>query len=39
MKTWGGKVVLVPLVDGARINAILRREMESLRSDSREFVQ
>ena len=39
MKTWGGKVILVALLDGVPTNAILRRAMESLRSDSREFVQ
>lgn len=39
MRAWGGKVVLVALLDGAGTNAILRRVIESLCSDSREFAQ
>jgi D-beta-D-heptose 7-phosphate kinase/D-beta-D-heptose 1-phosphate adenosyltransferase len=39
MKTWGGKVTLVPVVEGTSTTAILKKAFASLREDSREFVQ
>jgi D-beta-D-heptose 7-phosphate kinase/D-beta-D-heptose 1-phosphate adenosyltransferase len=38
MKTWGGKVTLVPVVEGTSTTAILKKAFASLREDSREFV-
>jgi D-beta-D-heptose 7-phosphate kinase/D-beta-D-heptose 1-phosphate adenosyltransferase len=39
MKSWGGKVTLIPLVDGSSTTAILKRAMASLREDPRELIQ
>jgi len=37
MKTWGGKVTLVPVVEGTSTTAILKKAFASLREDSREL--
>jgi D-beta-D-heptose 7-phosphate kinase/D-beta-D-heptose 1-phosphate adenosyltransferase len=39
MKTWGGKVTLVPVVEGTSTTAILKKAFASMREDSRELVQ
>jgi D-beta-D-heptose 7-phosphate kinase/D-beta-D-heptose 1-phosphate adenosyltransferase len=39
MKSWGGKVTLVPVVGDASTTAILKRAIASLREDSSELVQ
>jgi D-beta-D-heptose 7-phosphate kinase/D-beta-D-heptose 1-phosphate adenosyltransferase len=39
MKSWGGKVALIPLLEGSSTTAILKRAMDSLREDSRELIQ
>ncbi|HEX2715700.1 MAG TPA: hypothetical protein VHM88_26250, partial [Candidatus Acidoferrales bacterium] len=39
MKTWGGKVTLIPLVDGSSTTAILKRVIASLGQDSPELIQ
>jgi D-beta-D-heptose 7-phosphate kinase / D-beta-D-heptose 1-phosphate adenosyltransferase len=39
MRTWGGKIVLIPLVDGFQTSAILRKAVSGLRADSVEFIQ
>jgi len=38
MKTWGGKITLVPVIDGISTTAILEKAFASRREDSREFV-
>jgi D-beta-D-heptose 7-phosphate kinase / D-beta-D-heptose 1-phosphate adenosyltransferase len=39
MKAWGGKVSLIPFVDGSSTTAILKRAIASLRQDSPELIQ
>ena len=39
MKTWGGKVTLVPLVDGSSTTAILKKAMDSLSEVSLNLIQ
>jgi D-beta-D-heptose 7-phosphate kinase / D-beta-D-heptose 1-phosphate adenosyltransferase len=39
VKSWGGKVVLIPLVEGSSTTAILKRAITSFREGSREFIQ
>lgn len=39
MKSWRGKVSLIPLVEGSSTTAILKRAMASLREESRELIQ
>jgi len=39
MKTWGGKVTLIPVIDGISTTAILKKALASLHHDSSEFVQ
>jgi D-beta-D-heptose 7-phosphate kinase/D-beta-D-heptose 1-phosphate adenosyltransferase len=39
MKSWGGKVTLVPLVEGMSTTAILKKAIASLPEDSRELAQ
>jgi len=39
VKSWGGKVALIPLVEGSSTTAILKRAITSFREDSREFIQ
>ncbi len=39
MKSWGGKLTLIPLVEGSSTTAILKRAMASLREDSPEIIQ
>ena len=39
MKSWGGKVTLIPIVEGSSTTAILKRAMASLRDDSHELIQ
>jgi D-beta-D-heptose 7-phosphate kinase/D-beta-D-heptose 1-phosphate adenosyltransferase len=39
VKSWGGKVALIPLVEGSSTTAILKRAISSFREDSREFLQ
>lgn len=39
MKNWGGKVTLIPLVDGFSTTAILNRVIASLHEDSDELIQ
>lgn len=38
MKTWGGKVTLIPVIDGISTTAILKKAFASLHNDSSEFV-
>ena len=39
MKTWGGRVTLAPMVEGASTTAILQRAISSHRENPQEFVQ
>ena len=39
MRSWGGKVTLIPLVDGCSTTAILKRAIASVGEHSREFLQ
>jgi D-beta-D-heptose 7-phosphate kinase / D-beta-D-heptose 1-phosphate adenosyltransferase len=39
MKSWGGKVSLIPLVEGSSTTAILKRAMASLAEEPREQIQ
>jgi D-beta-D-heptose 7-phosphate kinase / D-beta-D-heptose 1-phosphate adenosyltransferase len=39
MKTWGGKVTIVPFVEGSSTTAILNRAVNSIREASSEFIQ
>ncbi len=39
MKSWGGRVALIPLLEGSSTTAILKRAIASLREDSRELIQ
>jgi D-beta-D-heptose 7-phosphate kinase/D-beta-D-heptose 1-phosphate adenosyltransferase len=39
VKSWGGKVALIPLVEGSSTTAILKRAITSFSEDSREFIQ
>jgi D-beta-D-heptose 7-phosphate kinase/D-beta-D-heptose 1-phosphate adenosyltransferase len=39
MKGWGGKVSLIPLVEGSSTTSILKRAMASMHEESGEFLQ
>jgi D-beta-D-heptose 7-phosphate kinase / D-beta-D-heptose 1-phosphate adenosyltransferase len=39
MKSWGGKVALIPLVEGSSTTTILKRAAASLRENSSELIQ
>jgi D-beta-D-heptose 7-phosphate kinase/D-beta-D-heptose 1-phosphate adenosyltransferase len=39
IRSWGGRVALIPLVEGTSTTAILKRAIASVESHSRELVQ